>query len=468
MTDLLSLPFDQYQRYRLVADLVGQIRGERGPLRILDVGGRTAILRSFLPEDHVELVDLEASDARGLVLGDGSRLPFKDSSFDVVAAFDTLEHVPPDRRTAFIAECARVSRGWVMVAGPYRTPDVDEAEELLRGFMKTKLNLEHRYLEEHRAHGLPVRATYEGQLEQLGASVVSFPHANLERWVALMCMEMYMDHDPGLRSIAARFFRFYNQHLYASDHAEPVYRHVLVAAHAGHALPSVTGLLEAPVAPAGALARIQSLSVELLAFDREKDVWKPEFARLKGELESLEVDLGGHKSRLADSVADLAQHQASLTELQQIHAAALREHGEEKLALQADLAEHDKSLAELRSLMEQEKREHAQERATLAADLAEHARTLADTRAAQDASQLAATELETSLREEIAQQAQVLAELGEHLARTEAGAVKMQGELVDAVGQVGEQNERLGAMRAELRDRVGNLKRAFARRKWGD
>ena len=26
------LPFDQYQRYRLVADLIGRVRGERGPL----------------------------------------------------------------------------------------------------------------------------------------------------------------------------------------------------------------------------------------------------------------------------------------------------------------------------------------------------------------------------------------------------------------------------------------------------
>ena len=70
------MPFDQYQRYRLVADLINQVRPEGRKLRVLDVGGRTGLLKRFLPSDHIELVDLEASDEPGLVLGDGARLPF--------------------------------------------------------------------------------------------------------------------------------------------------------------------------------------------------------------------------------------------------------------------------------------------------------------------------------------------------------------------------------------------------------
>ena len=92
MNDVLDLPFDQYQRYRLVMDLLDEVRGDARTLRILDVGGRTALLRSFLPDDEVVLVDVEASDEPGLVLGDGSALPFADGAFDAVLAFDTLEH----------------------------------------------------------------------------------------------------------------------------------------------------------------------------------------------------------------------------------------------------------------------------------------------------------------------------------------------------------------------------------------
>jgi len=308
VNDVESLPFDQYQRYRLVSDLVEGVRaayGKRGPLRILDVGGRTALLRSFLSADDIVLVDPDPSEEPGLVLGDGSRLPFQDRSFDVVAAFDTLEHVPPDQREAFVAECARTSRAYVVLAGPYGSPQVDEAEELLQDFLRGKLDVEHRYLAEHRAHGLPVRASVERQLEALGAHVTSFGHANLDRWLVLMCMEMYMDHDPLLRPLAARFFRFYNRSLYASDHAPPVYRHAVVACQGGAPAPASesggAGLFGPPVAPADALGSVRELAAELLRFDSEKDAWKPEMERLAGVIGDLEKDLEGHR-QVADEL----------------------------------------------------------------------------------------------------------------------------------------------------------------------
>ena len=119
MRDVLDLPFDQYQRYELVRALLENVRQPGESLDVLDVGGRTALLRQFLTQDRVHLVDVEPSDADGLILGSGARLPFADDSFDLVAAFDTLEHVPPPLRDDFVAECARVSRRYVMLAGPY-------------------------------------------------------------------------------------------------------------------------------------------------------------------------------------------------------------------------------------------------------------------------------------------------------------------------------------------------------------
>ena len=69
--DLLELPFDQYQRYRLVADILKEVRPKGRRLSILDVGGRTALLRQFLPKDDVTAVDLESAAAR--VKGEGLR-----------------------------------------------------------------------------------------------------------------------------------------------------------------------------------------------------------------------------------------------------------------------------------------------------------------------------------------------------------------------------------------------------------
>src|SRR5262249_20582325 len=154
-----------------------------------------------LPGDRVDLVDLETSGEKGLVLGDGSRLPFSNASYDVVTAFDTLEHVPPDRREAFVAECRRVAVRYVAIVGPYRDPAVEEAERLLQRFLKDKLGVEHRYLEEHRRHGLPDRARVEAQLSTSGAATRSFGHGNLERWLALLCLSMYLDYNHELRGI---------------------------------------------------------------------------------------------------------------------------------------------------------------------------------------------------------------------------------------------------------------------------
>ena len=305
--DVLALPFDQYQRYRLVADLLRELRGDAPQLRVLDIGGRTAVLREFLPDARIDLVDVEPSSSAGLVLGDGSRLPFRDASFDAVCAFDTLEHVPVPLREAFVAEALRVSRGWVVLAGPYAHPRVEQAEELLQKFLENKLGERHRYLDEHRHHGLPVRAAVETQLERDGARVLSIPHGNLDRWLVLQCLSMYMDYDPALRPIARDFQRFYNAELYASDHAEPVYRHVVVAALGTQRLPRVERLLSKPVAPEGALRATFDMLGELVHFDRERNWWHAVRGELERVVESYRLELERWQKLHSSAQHELAQ-----------------------------------------------------------------------------------------------------------------------------------------------------------------
>jgi ubiquinone/menaquinone biosynthesis C-methylase UbiE len=80
----LRLPFDQYQRYRMVADAVVLLRGDAGPLRILDVGGgEEGIIRIFLPEDRITILDRgDPGKVPGFVTGDVTALPFEDGAFD--------------------------------------------------------------------------------------------------------------------------------------------------------------------------------------------------------------------------------------------------------------------------------------------------------------------------------------------------------------------------------------------------
>ena len=132
---------------------------------------------------------MDPSAEVGLVIGDGAALPFRARSFDVVVTADTLEHVPSLRRRAFLAECTRFAARAVVVAGPFAHPRVDEAEEILQSFLRHKLQLEHRYLEEHRTHGLPDQTEAEAILRANGANdATSIGHGSLERWLLLICL----------------------------------------------------------------------------------------------------------------------------------------------------------------------------------------------------------------------------------------------------------------------------------------
>ena len=396
----LRLPFDQYQRYRVVADIVERLRplvGEKRKLRILDVGGRTANLRAFLPKDDVMLVDMEASDAEGLVLGDGSRLPFASESFDAVCAFDTLEHVPRDRREAFVDECWRVTKSWVLLAGPYDSVRVRKGERLLHRFLSDKLKVEHRYLKEHLDFGLPNRKDLESWFRQQGGEVASLGHGNLDRWFALMCLELYIDDDAALRPLASALFEFYNKSLYASDHADPVYRHVVIGAFNGAPLPDLEGLLEPPVAPAGTLAPFTELLQQLTVFDRERKDWRLERAAFDKSVRELAGDLSGHRAVLSAQVRELSKR-AQVSEVLQAdltgHKATLNVERESRVA-----AEHarDACLAELAQLCEVQA-ETEVSRGALQQDLDGHKQTLKVLQRERDSLAETASTLEADLK----------------------------------------------------------------------
>jgi uncharacterized coiled-coil DUF342 family protein len=497
--DLLELPFDQYQRYRLVADILKEVRPKGRRLSILDVGGRTALLRQFLPKDDVTAVDLEMSEEPGLVLGDGSRLPFQDGSFDVVAGFDTLEHVPPARRTAFVDECARVASRWVVLIGPYASKRVNEAEERLVDFLREKLKTEHRYLNEHRSHGLPSLGRVQRTLHKHGLETACVGQGNLDRWLGLMCLELYLDADPCLRPVAKRFFRFYNQTLYSSDHGGDMYRHALVGARGKSRLPKRVASERDQAAPPAATQSVLALARELLSLDSERDVWKPELERLRGVIDDLQEDLSGHKSRLADLQTDLEGHRVSLKGVEAERESAMRELQEERARqeqTQADLranldghretlAERDKELAAQRSAsgatekqLLAEIQEHQSELRDLTQDLEGHREALSQ-RDKELAASIGAFEklrreadaTESELREQLETHVAGRQELMEEQAALQSHQAQLQGDLErtrlsfeeSAAANVA-LNAELDFLRGSLRNRADNLKRMLRSR----
>lgn len=446
MSSVLDMPFDQYQRYRLVSALVESLRTGSEGLTILDVGGRTALLRQFLPADRITLVDVEPSDQPGLVLGDGSALPFADGAFDLVCAFDTLEHVPPQGRERFLSECLRVARRHVAIAGPYQAPEVEEAEVLLQRFLKDKLHVEHRYLEEHRHNGLPDRMLTEETFRGLGARVVSIGHGNVHRWLGLISLSMYLDYTPALQDLAPRLSRFYNGALFASDTLEPVYRHVVIAAKGGARLPDAV-FPRLPAASQPSTQAIESFARELASFDAHRDGWEREWKRLervvkglekdltehklaldelrerKRELESvratLEEDLAGHRASIEDLRAELARFPAEIEAFQATVAALqrdLEQHRELEQRLGSELESLEAERSRLLELRASEQAQAEQRARELEADLKGHRDALQDQRALLAAEQQQRAQEATAFRAMLAEHEQRIAQYEEVVA----------------------------------------------------
>jgi Methyltransferase domain len=356
-----AIPFDQQQRYRLIGELLGSLRGDGPPLTILDVGGRTGVLRRYVaPDDRVVLADTESSTQHDLVLATGTCLPFPDGTFDAVVAADTLEHVPGPVREAFVRESCRVTRKWTVLAGPYQHPRVEEAEVRLAEFVRLRLKTPHRYLEEHRALGLPDRDKVERWCREGGAHTVrALGHGNLERWLGLMAVALLLDDDPATREPAARLHRFYNEALLPSDHAGRVYRHMVVAIKDGP-LPAAAEELLAPAdLPPAMGGPVTHMLEQLLSFDMARDVLVRERERLEVEIKHRERDLVGHASSLLEARRDLQQHIQSL------------------LTAKSDLEGHAQTLATVRHNLVG----HKQALETAHEDLAGHAQALSTARA---------------------------------------------------------------------------------------
>jgi len=236
---LIELPFDQYQRYKVVQEIVRLIKGqqEARALRVLDVGGVSNTrdgqlffpITRFLPEDETMILDVQDCSAPNYLRVDGDRpFPLADGSFDVVVSCDTLEHVPPRSRPMFLDELLRVARRYVVLAAPFDSEDTRLAERIFYDFHLRRLGAAQPQLHEHRLYGLPDLQALCQDLERRGLPYVKFPSGYLFNWLLMMVIKDYVLSLPDSTALHVAIDRLYNRHFFASDQRAPAYRHVLV------------------------------------------------------------------------------------------------------------------------------------------------------------------------------------------------------------------------------------------------
>lgn len=231
-----ELPFDQYSRIetaRLIVDNCIRPLVKSKSLRIIDLGGHKGHTKDFFTNDSITILDVYDESYDGYIKGDATNLAkIKDEEYDVVLSFDTLEHIPPKRRKAFIKEAIRISKHGFVLAAPFDNNNghVRFAEDKANKLYKKINSKDHPWLKEHLEYGIPSAADIEEYFNNQSVGFTSFPMNNLSHWLSAQGL---MFNATVLKSDIKEVVdvsRFYNKNL---EHMESIpgqsYRKVYLA-----------------------------------------------------------------------------------------------------------------------------------------------------------------------------------------------------------------------------------------------
>lgn len=228
MTKLVALPFDHYQRYATVAQIVSSLGHG---LDILEVGAnRQRLLGDFLLGSRITYSDIEPQDGMDdFIVADACALPLGQDSMDCVVSLDVLEHIPPEMRQQAIREMCRVARRMVVIACPTNDPDVYAAEATASTYWDRYFDEPYVWLAEHQEFGLVDAAQVIDILNQEGWISLNLGQGEPAVWGKLMGLHFLREAFAELQPLVSQIDRLYNSTFYPLDRPELSYRRFFVA-----------------------------------------------------------------------------------------------------------------------------------------------------------------------------------------------------------------------------------------------
>ncbi len=307
----LGLPFDQHQRYRIIADVIERLRDSEDPLRVLEVGGGESALHSFLPGDQVTILDpSEAESSAVSRQGDDASLPFDDDAFDYVVSVDVHEHLEPGAWETHLDRIRRIAHRGVLLSAPFDSTAVRGARRMADEFHRA-MNPAGSTPREQAASVLPdlddARRLFEGHRD----TVSVLPNGYIPHWLAMTCLSSYGPKlEGGTSDLLTHVNAFYNESMYEYDNVEPCYRRLLVALK-GSVNADLDGIVSSGRDPEhasrstalfGTLSAILPLAAEVRQANARIAQYERRIARREGDLARKEAQVNDLSRRLADRV----------------------------------------------------------------------------------------------------------------------------------------------------------------------
>lgn len=94
----------------------------KNPDKVLEIGVGNKIVSNYLKSSGYDITTCDIEESLNPdIIGDITKLPFNDNSFDFVYACEVLEHIPFEMSCQALGELHRVTKKYCMVSIPYPT-----------------------------------------------------------------------------------------------------------------------------------------------------------------------------------------------------------------------------------------------------------------------------------------------------------------------------------------------------------
>ena len=229
---------DGYSRFYILTDIIKKTYTDKKiSVQILDVGGGSEYMQQQLDTLNIsyELTVLDilpkpANMKAKYIQGDATNMPFENNEYDIVISTDVLEHIPTKSKKKFVEECVRVSSDLFILAAPFNTPGVDEAEVVVNEFNIKLFGTPQNWLEEHLRLGKPNLSLVREVLNEKKIYYIDFGTQNITTWLLNTHLNL-IDAKLGLsQKKHQKLNSFYNQNILSmNEFTGPTYRHFFIA-----------------------------------------------------------------------------------------------------------------------------------------------------------------------------------------------------------------------------------------------